>query len=245
MFRIGRAKGRNVTKRGSRTRSRTPYVAKRSRVSYAKTTKAISAPSVGLGQSARTILKTVTVLSVSAPANGIANFYLSPGSCFKPLGDIQSSTQPTLYDQWAATYGRYVVEKAYVRLEIATAGFNAGGTNSATVFAAYPSVSTTALNTFSKVAGQDFAKSVLLGPTDVTSSNVVVFKLDHAKVLGRKGGVTAEDNGSSTNSDPPTNQFMVLPCILQNPQAAVYTWNIRVVMYQTVHFDRRIPVVDA
>lgn len=245
MFRIGRSKGRNVTKRGSRTRSRTPYVAKRSRVSYAKTTKAISAPSVGLGQSARTVLKTVSILTVSAPASGIANFHLSPGSCYNPLGSFPGTAQPTLFDQWAATYGRYVVEKAYVRLEIATAGFNAGGTNSATVFAGYPSVSTTALNTFSKVAGQDFAKSVLLGPTDTTTTNTVVFKLDHAKVLGRKGPVTAEDNGAATTSDPPSGQFMVLPCILQNPQAAVYTWNIRCVMYQTVHFDKRINVVDA
>lgn len=231
-------------KTASTGRSKTPWRGKVSRKSYSATTKAVSGLSVGLGQSARTVLKTCTVINVGAPASGIFSGYFAPGSCFEPLG-VGSGIQPTLFDQWSLTYDRYVVEKAWMKIEVATSGFNAGGTNSATVFAAYPSVNSLALGSYTKVASQDFAKSVLLGPTDVTSTNSIVFKLDHAKVLGRKGAVTSEDNGAAVSANPVAGSYMLIPYILQNPQAAVYNWTLRITLYQTVYFDKRKNVVDS
>jgi len=244
MYRQSRKTRTNVAKRSKSARSKTPYTAKRSRGSYANTTKAISKPFVGLGQSARTVLKTVALLPCSAAANGIYNNNLHPGDCYNPI-PAAAGLQPTLFDQWAATYGRYVVENAWVKIEVATKGFFSGGTNSATCFAIYPATKSTTLAGFNQYASQDFAQSVLIGPTDTTSTNTITLKLDHAKVLGRKGPVTAEDNGALVTSSPASGQFMVCPFILYNTGVAVYDWVLRITMYQTVYFDQRKSVVDA
>lgn len=246
----GVARKKNVPARRKYSQRKAAVVTKRTtpytRQSYAPAKSVISSPGVGLGQGARTVLKTCEVYNLGADATGIVRRFLYPGSANNPFGDF-SNIQPTLYDQWTPIYQRYVVEKAWLKIEVATSGFNAGGTNSATCVAAYPASQNSLANptTFAKFAGQDFAKSILLGPTDVTSTNVMTFKLDHAKVLGRKGSVTAEDNGAQFNASPVVGSAMVLPIVFVNPQAAVYNWTIRVTMYQTVWFDRRVPVVDA
>lgn len=198
---------------------------------------------VGLGQACKTILKTEFFANVTSAASGVWTGYLKPGSCFDPCGDI-AAIQPASYDQWSLTYGRYVVEKAKITIEIAPTAMAAAGTNYAAVVAAYPSISTTALATYQGAASQPYAKSLLFAPSDNTTSNTMVFKLDHAKILGKKGPVTAEDNGALVAADPTAGQYMVLPIFLQWATNVASSAIIRVVMYQTVHFDRRINVVD-
>lgn len=211
--------------------------------SYSGPTKAIAAPTVGLGQSARTVLKTDIIYVVQSDAAGITKFYLKPGSCFDPTGDA-SGIQPALFDQWAATYGRYVVEKAWVCLEFANT--SAGGSAvAAFTAAAYPSINNTSLATYQAAASQPFSQSILHGPYDNTKDSKMVFRLNHAKVLGRKGAVNAEDNGGATNSDPQVGQFMVLPVFINSGTNAVSSTTLRIRMYQTVWFDKRINVVDA
>jgi len=242
---------RRSTKRKSSasSRSKTPWRGKTSRRSYTGPTKAIASSSVGLGQSARTVLTTTAIIKPVAGTSGVIKFVLNPGSCYNPLGDavglITPGGQPNLFDQWAATYQRYVVEKAYVKLEVSTQGFNAGGVNTATLFAAFPSINSAPLaGNYIHYAAQPNAKSVLLGPTDTTTTNTLVFRLDHAKVLGKKGAVTSEDNGASVTQSPPAGQYMSLPCVCENSSAAIYNWVIRCTMYQTVYFDKRINVQD-
>lgn len=238
-----------VAKRRAPSTSRSKSVARKltySRRSYAGPSQVIVAPSVGLGQSARTVLQTEFYSNLTPAASGIFTGYLKPGSAFDPTGDL-AAIQPALYDQWAATYGRYVVEKATVIIELC-AGFvqAGGGSYYALLAAAYPSISATALATYQAAASQPFSRTALINPfTDNTNSNRLVFKLDHAKVLGRKGQVTAEDNGALTSADPTTGEFMVLPIFLQWAQASTSAVTVRVRILQTVYFDRRINVVDA
>lgn len=230
-------------KRSRVSRSTSKAVARR-KLSYANVTKAIAAPSVGLGQSARTILKTEFFVNITpAGANGVWTGFLKPGSAFDPCGDV-AAIQPALYDQWAATYGRYVVEKAYVKIEFANQQSLAGGMP-AFLAAAYPSISSQALSTYQGAASQPFAKTIMHGPYDNSTSSSMSFKLDHAKVLGKKGPVSAEDNGALTGADPSSGEFMVLPLFVQNVTNSNTAITARVKMYQTVWFDRRINVVDA
>lgn len=200
---------------------------------------------MGLGQSARTVLKTDFFYTTPYDAAGLIRFYLKPGSAFDPCGDA-AAIQPALYDQWAATYNRYVVEKATVIIEFANS-FASGSGVQAFVAAAYPSISSGALSTYQGAASQPFAKSILHGPYDNSSTSTMTFKLDHAKVLGRKGAVTAEDNGALTSTDPPAGQFMVLPVFVNSTSATASQPQpvFRIRIFQTVHFDRRLNVVDA
>lgn len=237
-----RSRSKTPSRKAKRTRtSRSVPVSKR--VSYAPATRAVASLGVGLGQSAKTVLKTEFYANVTTAASGVWTGYLKPGSAFDPTGDV-AAIQPALFDQWAAIYGRYVVEKAFVKIEFARQ-LSVSSDNLPYLAAAYPSTSSTALATYQGAASQPFSKSCMFTPSDTTSTNVFVFKLDHAKVLGRKGQVTAEDNGALTSSDPTTGEFMVLPIFIQSASASTTTVTIRVVMYQTVHFDRRINVVDA
>lgn len=215
------------------------------RVSYAPVTRVVSSAGVGLGQSAKTVLKTEFFANVTPSATtGVFTGYLKPGSCFDPCGDI-AAIQPALYDQWSAIYGRYVVEKATVKIEFVRQSVAASPSDCAFVAAAYPSITSTALSTYQGAASQPFAKSVLCGTNDNSSSNSLFFSLDHAKVLGRKGSVTAEDNGAVPGADPAVGEFMVLPIFIQNSQNSALSVTMRITMYQTVHFDRRVNLVDA
>lgn len=237
-----RARSRTPARKMKRSRStRSKSTLARRRVSYAPTTVAIARADIGLGQAAKTVLKTEFFANVTTAAGtGVWTGYLKPGSGFDPTGDI-ASIQPALWDQWSTIYNRYVVEKATVVMEF---GFTAN-TGGGFVAAAYPSISSAAVATYQGAASQPFAKSVLFTGSDNTSSNKMVFKLDHAKVLGRKGQVTAEDNGALVTSDPSVGEYMVLPIYLQFNSAAIQTAIIRFRIYQTVHFDRRFNVVDA
>lgn len=237
---------RRAPKRRDISRSRSTAPKKqtfKSRRSYAGPTRAIAAPSVGLGQSARTVLKTVFFANVTPSAtNGVFTGYLQPGSCKDPCGDL-TNIQPALFDQWQTMYARYVVEKAWVKLEFANQSSSSTSVHGFVV-AAYPSVNATPVNAYQGAASQPFAKTLLHGPFDNSSSSSMTFKLDHAKVLGRKGPVTAEDNGALTSSDPYPGSYMVLPLFIQNSANVADVILIRVTMYQTVFFDKRINVVD-
>lgn len=232
-------------KSASKSRSRTPWKGKVARRSYSGPTKAIAAAGVGLGQSARTVLKTEIIYNATTDAAGLIRFFLKPGSCFDPTGDA-SGIQPALFDQWSATYGRYVVEKATVLIEFCNRQASSAEAVQAFAACAYPSVNSASLATYQAAASQPFAKSILHGPYDNSTTSILSFKLDHAKVLGKKGPVNAEDNGALVTADPAAGQYMVLPVFINSALAgANANYFMRIRMYQTVWFDRRINVVDA
>jgi len=242
-FQVKMYRKKKSSSRTSRTR---PYGSrsKTSKASYAKATVAIATPSVGLGTGARTQLVTSFFANVTPVAGtGVFTGYLKPGSCFDPTGDI-AAIQPAAYDQWAALYGRYLVEKCKVVIEYSRQTVTAAQ-QFAFVAAAYPSISATALATYQGAASQPFAKTLLCGVNDNTTSNTMIFNLDHKKVLGQKEGLSSIDNGGVVGADPPANQFMQLPIFIQNANVGADPVTLKITMIQTVFFDRRIQVVDA
>ena len=118
-------------------------------------TRALAAPSVGLGASATTVLRTSFFYNATAAATGIWTGYLKPGSCFDPTGDL-AAVQPQMFDQFAAMYSRYKVNSAICRIKIT--GASAGTPTTVWVAAAYPAVDATALTTYQAAASQQFAK---------------------------------------------------------------------------------------
>ncbi|AXQ65713.1 MAG: capsid protein [Cressdnaviricota sp.] len=225
-------------KRRFASRSKTP----RRKLTYPKNgaTRVVAAPSVGLGAAALTKLRTETIASIVTTAGGLFNGYLKPGSAFDPLGDMGSS-QPWSYDQWSLLYNRYVVKSAKVTLEFSAAG----AITYPYMVAAFPTTTATALG-YGAAASMPYAKSCMVGPNDNTTSNTLTFYLDHAKVLGRiEGKVSSEDNGAVVTSDPPATEYMALPISVYFTGASVQTLICRIVVEQTVYFDRRVNVADA
>jgi len=207
---------------------------------------AMGSPSVGLGHSAKTVIRTSFFANCVAAASGIFTGYLNPGSAFDPTGD-QSTIQGNTYDQFAAIYSRYKVDRCVIHLNIC--GSNAAG---ALMFvaAAFPGVDSTALANYQAYASQPGAKSVsntfpVLANTIGSSGQPVMLKFDlnHNKVLGTT--VDAYDSGALTNASPTNGQFMVLPFIMQGNAAGAHTFVVEVDMWQYVTFCQRKNVVDA
>lgn len=245
MQRSGREKTRSSKRKSSSTsRSKTPY---RKRVyalaNYSAPTNAVAAPSVGLGSGAKTVLKTVLFANVTPSAAGIYTATLRLGSCFNPLGTL-SAIQPALFDQWKLIYSRYLVERAYVKVECSQQYMNVGATNYTFVVAGYPTTDSGVVADYQDAASQPWAQSLMCGPGDNTTSNTLHFNLDHTKVLGRKGPVDAAENGASVANNPPTASYMLLQLFIQNAVASTNPLTLRISVVQHVHFDQRNPLGD-
>lgn len=211
-------------------------------------TYALAAPSVGLGNSATTVLRTSFFANVQAAASGIYTGFLKPGSCFDPTGDI-SAIQPQMFDQFAAAYNRYKVNSCTIRIKIT--GTSTPGAGYAWVAAAYPAVDSTALTTYQAAASQQYSKTVsggfqLMGATPVgtgTEGQRMSFKLNHNAIVGSKSD--AWDIGALVTADPTTLQYMVLPIFLQATAAGTSSWLLEVDMFQNVTFSQKKNTIDA
>lgn len=210
-------------------------------------TTAIAQPSVGLGASAKTVLRTSFQAIVTSAATGIWTGFLEPGSCFSPGGSL-SAVQPVTFDQFSTVYGRYKVNSAIVK--IAILGANSGGSFTY-VAASYPSVDTTAVATYQGAASQPWAKTVLGGfqygagggQAGGAQHTVMIHKLNQDGVVGSKSD--SYDSGALVTADPTALQYMVLPIYIKSDSAFVGTFVITVDMWQNVTFSQRKPVVDA
>lgn len=214
-----------------------------SRVSYDR--RIVEAPSVGLGQAAHTRLRTFFHYSIVLSAGGQWAGFLKPGSCFDPCGDL-AALQPNLFDNWKAMYGRYLVVGASVKVTIApqsaanpTVALTSGGT-----LVSYPSINSTAKTTIQDAASQPYAKTVMISPEG--EPKTLYFRMDHKKVLGRRGPLDSEINGGLVTADPVANEFMVLPLFYQSAYTAATSANkhLEIEIVQDVWFDRRINVND-
>ena len=209
-------------------------------------TRALAAPSVGLGASATTVLRTSFFYNATAAATGIWTGYLKPGSCFDPTGDL-AAVQPQMFDQFAAMYSRYKVNSAICRIKIT--GASAGTPTTVWVAAAYPAVDATALTTYQAAASQQFAKSTSGGfnaynGTGVgTEGKYLSMRLNHNAVVGAKSDTW--DIGAPVTADPTAGQFMVLPIFLQANIATISTWVLEVDIWQNVTFSQKKNTVDA
>lgn len=207
-------------------------------------------PAVGLGASTTTVLRTSFFANVTAAAGtGIFTGFLKPGSCFDPSGDI-STIQPALFDQFAAVYQRYKVDKCRVHMNITGATSGTGAYS--WVCAAYPSIDSTALATYQAAASQPWAKTTSGGfqlASGATSYGVGAEPkmIKHVFTTNAVVGTKADpyDNGALVTADPTVNQYIVYPFLLQANAAAASTWVIEVDMWQTVTFSQRKNVTDA
>ena len=232
------------TKRSRAIRSKSAPAPRNRQI--AMRTRVFAAPSVGLGASAKTVLRTSFFANCTAAVGtGIFTGYLKPGSVFDPCGD-QAAVQPALLDQFALVYQRYKVEKCTIKMKIT----GAAGTYT-WVCAAYPSVDATALATYQAAASQPYAKTTSGGFQTLIGSAVgigaepkmIFHRLIHDAVVGSKSD--SYDSGALVTADPTANQYMVYPFFLQGNGAGTHTWVIEVDMYQTVVFSQRKNVVDA
>lgn len=215
-------------------------------VAFPKRTLALAGPSVGLGTSATTVLRTSFFTNVTAAANGIFTGFLKPGSCFDPCGDL-AAVQPQMFDQFAAQYNRYKVNSCTIRMKIT--GGSGGNGSYVWVAAGYPAVDSTALATYQAAASQQYAKTTSGGFQFNTGIGIgaegkyLSFKLNHNSIVGAKSDTW--DIGALVTADPTALQYMVLPIFLQANQALATTWVLEIDMYQNVTFSQKKNVVDA
>lgn len=213
-------------------------------------TLAVARPTVGLGTSTTTVLRTSFFYNATAAAGtGVFTGYLRPGSCFDPTGDL-STIQPQMFDQFAAQYNRYLVNDAIVKITVTGAVSSTG--SYAWVMAAYPAVDSTALATYQAAASQQFAKTIsggfqlLGGATSYgagTEPKHMTFHLKQPAIVGYRGD--AVDSGALVTSDPPALQHMVLPLFLQSNAAGASTWVLEIDIWQNVTFSQKKNVTDA
>ena len=213
---------------------------------------ALAAPSVGLGASVTTVLRTSFFTNITAAVGtGIFNCFLKPGSAFDPCGDL-AAIQPQMYDQFAAQYNRYKVNTATIRIKIIGGSSGAAAGNYAWVCAAYPAVDPTALGTYQGAASQQYAKTIGGGFQVVAAGGVGIGaehkiikynKLNHNSVVGVKSD--AWDIGALVTADPTALQFMVLPMYFQSNVASASTWVLEIDIFQNVTFSQKKNVVDA
>lgn len=230
-------------KRSFKSRSRTP-APRRLQVGFPGRSYAFASPSVGLGASCNTVLRTSFLAQATAAANGIWTGYLKTGSCFDPSGSL-GATQPSLFDSFAAVYNRYKVNSC--RTVIKVTGMS--GTNSIVWSGAmYPTIDATALTTYQGAASQPYAKTISggmqatgtlgLGNAGVTRT----FYHTTKAVVGHPADFYAQ--GALTNADPQTGQYMLLSMFLQSLTAEACTFLLEIDMFQNVTFVERKQVVD-
>lgn len=229
----------------TRSTSRKPKSARALR--FPARTRALAAPSVGLGLSATTVLRTSFFTTVTgAAANGVFTGFLKPGSCFDPCGDL-AAIQPQMFDQFSALYNRYKVNSATVRMKITG---RTGGGAYIWVGAAYPAVDLAALATYQGAASQQYAKTTSgqyylqnAGAAGGADGKYLSFKLNHNAVVGAKSDTW--DVGALVTADPPAGQFMVLPIFLQADSNVASTWILEIDIFQNVTFSQKKNAVDA
>jgi len=236
------------TKRSRSSRSKTPA---RRFQSVKGRTVALATPSVGLGTSVTTVLRTSFFTNVTAAgATGVFNGFLKPGSAFDPTGDL-AAIQPQMYDQFAAQYNRYKVNSCTIRMKINGANGSAAGVYT-WVGAAYPAVDPTALVTYQAAASQQYAKTTSGGFQVVNAAATVgvgnegkylSFKLNHNSIVGAKSDTW--DIGALVTADPTALQYMVLPIFLQANTVGAASWTLEIDMYQNVTFSQKKNVIDA
>ena len=247
-----RSRSKRPTKRPRTTRSKS--TAKRS-LSYsgarATRTVALAAPSVGLGTSATTVLRTSFFANATSSAAGIVTVFLRPGSAFNPAGDA-AAMQPQMFDQFAQMYERYKVNSATIhwRVQGATSDQPAGST--VWHAAVYPAVDSTPLPR-TAAASQQYAKTLSGGFQTVISAvsplgvgaegRTFVFKLNHDSILGSKAD--AYDAGALVTANPANKQHMVLPMFLQSNQTGVSKYVFEIDIWQNVTFSQKKNTVDA
>jgi len=214
---------------------------------YVPRSRAIHSQAPGLGRSLKTKLKTDFYVNVTHAATGVFTGYLFPGSCFDPCGDL-AALQPSMFDQLAALYARYLVTDAEVTIEalpsLVPDPVDPNTYRDANVIAAYPSTVTTAMATFQGAASQPYAQSGVFQAGMRPAR--MHFKLNAQKVVGSRLPVIAEDCGALVSASPTTGQNMVLPIFIQHAQARVGgQTTLRIKIVQTVIFDQKIQNADA
>lgn len=239
-----------MTKRRQVSRSASTRPTKARRALFPSRTVAIARPSVGLGLSATTVLRTSFFANVTANAGtGVYTGFLKTGSAFDPAGDI-AALQPQMYDQWAALYNRYKVNSCVVRMRI-TGSY--GSLANVWVCAAYPCVDTTPVSTYQAAASQQYAKTTSGGYQVKaaagaelgigTEGRVMSFKLDNDAVVGIKAD--AFDNGALVTADPPTLQYSNLALFIQANANTNASLVLEIDMWQNVTFSQKKNTADA
>jgi len=220
----------------------------RSRTSFPGRTVAIVAPSVGLGSSAVTVLRT-SFFANATGALGTFTGYLKTGSAFDPCGDL-AAIQPQMFDQWAQMYNRYKVNSWSVRLKITG---SSGGINcTAWVGAIYPAVDSTALTTYQAAGCQAYSKTtssgfmLAAGTIGIgANSPTLRLKANEDTITGVKACDTYS-GGALVSADPTALQYSVVPIFLQaNATGSSCSWVLEIDIFQNVTFSNKKNTIDA
>lgn len=246
-----RSRSRSKTPARKRTRTGSRKSAKRS-LSYGPRNARVVAtvgPTVGLGTSLTTSLRTSFFSNITAGANGVWTGYLKPGSAYDPTGDI-TAIQPALFDQYAAVFSRYKVNKFTVKISIIGGSFvTAQPAVPSYNAAAYPSTDSTALATYQAAASQPWAKTVVgtfyasTAPAGAQKETMYFKDISNDAVVGVKGDTF--DTGAVVGADPPAGQYAVMPIFIQASNTGTHSFVLHIDMWQNVTFNQRKPVVDA
>ena len=202
---------------------------------------------IGIGASTTTVLRTSFFANIQTVAGtGVFNGFLSPGSAFRPTGNI-AGVSPQMYDQFSAMYNRYKVNTATVRIKIIGATGAAG--QYAWVACGYPAVDSAALATYQAAASQQYAKTTsgsfqLIGTVGAGSEGKYLsWKLNHNSVVGAKSDTW--DIGALVTADPTALQYMVLPLFVQANAAGAANLVLEIDIWQNVTFSQKKNTVDA
>lgn len=233
----------------SRSRSYAPARSTSTRRAFPKRSVVRASPHVGLGLSAKTVLRTSFFTNVTAAASGVFTGYLKTGSVFDPCGDL-AVIQPQMFDQWASMYNRYKVNSCVVRIKVSGVSCT---TSDASIFVGciYPSVDSTALSTYQAAASQQYAKTtsggfMIVGNTGLggPEGKYLSIKFNEDTVTGVKSADTY-DGGALVTTDPANLQYSVVPIFLQGAAAGLHKWVLEVDIWQNVTFSNKKNVVDA
>jgi len=207
----------------------------------APTARAVHGPSIGLGRSVDTVLKTVFFANVTPAGTGVWTGNLSPGSAFAPGGSVAPLIRPAMWAEWSRLYARYVVTAAKVKITIRPQSTLGTPAPVAWVACGYPATDPTPLATFQAAASQQYSKVVNAGGIEQFRVLKWGYKeLDSQKIIGSRLPVIAETDGAAVTSDPTALQFMRIPLFVQLATTTSYPFTMIVEIDQKVTFDQKI-----
>jgi len=210
------------------------------RVPYDQTV--IEHPSVGLGFSARTRLRTFFHAPVVKSATGGWTGSINPFSCYDPMGTL-GLNQPNLFDQWKLIFDRYMVISATVKITISTQGVVAANVlNDSNELIVYPANAATATADMIDAASQPYAKTAIFQTMGDPKS--IKFYLNHKKLLGLYGELEPALHGSVISASPA--EMVRLLMMVQSSITSGVTNNchLSIELIQDVWFDDRNVKVD-
>lgn len=204
-----------------------------------------SAPTVGLGMGARTVLRTYFHTPITLNAVGFWFGSLKPFSCVDPAGTLDT-LQPNMFDQWAKVYEKYLVHKAFVNITITPQGVSTGVINASVDLAGYPSEGGTVVTSINNALAQPYGKHVTV--TSGGDCKTLKFSLNPYVLMGLTEPLNWDDFGGITTvaggTDPGNHAKLQLVAQSSYTTGASNPMTLTIEIVQHVSFRSRLAIVD-